>query len=219
MITRLAVLDVSEESHGNIVGIGFADLTTERLVAQMDPEPFRINVLTSCFLERARIPITLPTDRDVIEAALDTCWRIDPTTARMVVIPNTLELKTLWVSPASRGRGPRPSPPDPRDRVSSHSTFTRRRARSGCDVPPQHSRVAGKTESFVDSKEQCAERRTLSGPCASPLCGGSTVCGGSSGAYLCLGSDSEPAGGIGFGYSLGPRSGLIRTAASGLGGG
>ena len=97
-VTRLAVLDVSDESHGNIVGVGFADLTTERLVSRLDPEPFRINVLTSCFLERARIPITLPTDRDVIEQALETCWRIDPAEARMVVIPNTLEVETMWVS-------------------------------------------------------------------------------------------------------------------------
>lgn len=100
VVTRLVVLDVSEESHGNIVGIGFADLATERLVAKMDPISFRINVLTSCFLERARIPITLPTDRDVIEAAIATCWRIDPAEARVVVIPNTLELNDLWVSPA-----------------------------------------------------------------------------------------------------------------------
>jgi Lactate racemase N-terminal domain len=98
MVTRLVVLDVSDESHGNIVGIGFSDLTTERLVSKLDPESFRINVLTACFLERARIPITLPTDRDVIQAALETCWRVDPAQARMVVIPNTLELKTLWVS-------------------------------------------------------------------------------------------------------------------------
>jgi hypothetical protein len=98
LVTRLAVLDVSEESHGNIVGVGFADLTTERLVSRMDPEPFRVNVLTSCFLERARIPITLPTDRDVIEKALETCWRINPSQARMVIIPNTLELESLWVT-------------------------------------------------------------------------------------------------------------------------
>ena len=97
-VTRLVVLDVSEESHGNIVGVGFADLTTERLVSRMDPVPFRINTLTSCCLERSRIPITLPTDRDVIQAALETCWRIDPSEARVVVIPNTLELNTLWVS-------------------------------------------------------------------------------------------------------------------------
>src|ERR687890_1312735 len=88
VVTRLGVLDVSDESHGNIVGVGFADLTTERLVAAMDPEPFRINVLTSCCLERARIPITLPTDREVFQAALETCWRIDPAEARVVVIPN-----------------------------------------------------------------------------------------------------------------------------------
>jgi len=97
-VTRLVVLDVSEESHGNIVGVGFADLTTERLVSRMDPIPFRINTLTSCCLERSRIPITLPTDREVIQAALETCWRIDPSEARVVVIPNTLELNTLWVS-------------------------------------------------------------------------------------------------------------------------
>ena len=99
VITRLAVLDASAESHGNLVGIGFADLATERLVAKIDPEPFRVNILTSCCLERARIPITLPTDRDVFEAALQTCWRIDPSEARLVIIPNTLELNTLWVTP------------------------------------------------------------------------------------------------------------------------
>ena len=98
VVTRLAVLDVSDESHGNIVGVGFADLTTERLVSRMDPVPFRINTLTSCCLEHSRIPITLPTDRDVIRAALETCWRIDPSEARVVVIPNTLEVNRLWVS-------------------------------------------------------------------------------------------------------------------------
>jgi hypothetical protein len=99
-VTRLVVLDASDETHGNIVGVGFADLTTERLVAKLDPVPFRINTLTSCCLERSRIPITLPTDRDVFEAAFQTCWRIDPNEARLVIIPNTLELNTLWVSPA-----------------------------------------------------------------------------------------------------------------------
>ena len=51
----------------------------------------------------ARIPITLPTDRNVISVAIETCWRIDPSEARVVVIPNTLELNDLWVSPALEG--------------------------------------------------------------------------------------------------------------------
>lgn len=99
-VTRLAVLDASPESHGNIVGVGFADLATERLVRQLNDEHFRVNILTSCFLERGRIPITLPTDREVFRVALDTCWRIDPREARSVVIPNTLELESLWISEA-----------------------------------------------------------------------------------------------------------------------
>ena len=33
-------------------------------------------------------------------ACLDTCWRIDREQARMVLIPNTLELTTIWVTPA-----------------------------------------------------------------------------------------------------------------------
>lgn len=99
VITRLAVLDVADESHGNIVGVGFADLTTERLVSRADHHATNVNILTSCCLERGRIPITLATDRAVVETAIDTCWRIDPAEARIVVIPNSLELETLWVSP------------------------------------------------------------------------------------------------------------------------
>jgi hypothetical protein len=113
VVTRLAVLDVSDESHGNIVGVGFADLTTERLVSKLDDESFRINILTSCCLERARIPITLATDREVIETSIDTCWRIEPSQARIVVIPNTLELETLWVSPLFD------------DEVRAHTNLTR----------------------------------------------------------------------------------------------
>ena len=99
VVTRLAVLDLSAETRGNALGIGLADLTTDRLVRGLDPVPMRVNSLTSNFLTRARVPLALPTDRDVIAACLDTCWRIERSEARVVVIPNTLELTTLWVTP------------------------------------------------------------------------------------------------------------------------
>lgn len=98
VITRLAVLDLSAETRGNALGIGLADLTTDRLAAQIDPVPMRVNCLTSNFLTRARVPLSLPSDRDVIAASLDTCWQIERDLARMVLIPNTLELGTLWVT-------------------------------------------------------------------------------------------------------------------------
>lgn len=103
LVTRLAILDVSDESHGNVVGVGFADLATQRIVDKMDPVPFRINVITSCFLERARIPITLPTDLEVLDQCVQTCWRLTADEVRMVVIPNSLELNTIYVSEAMRG--------------------------------------------------------------------------------------------------------------------
>jgi hypothetical protein len=98
VVTRLAVLDLSVEARGNGVGVGLADLTTERLVRALDPVPTRVNCLTSSLLTRARVPLSLPTDRDVFAACLDTCWRSDPSEARVVLIPNTLELTTLWVT-------------------------------------------------------------------------------------------------------------------------
>ena len=102
VITRLAVLDLSHETRGNALGIGLADLTTERLVRSIDPKPIKVNSFTSNFLTRARVPLALPTDRDVIATSLETCWRIDMAEARMVLVPNTLELTTLWVTSALR---------------------------------------------------------------------------------------------------------------------
>jgi hypothetical protein len=100
VVTRLAVLDLSAETRGNGLGVGLADLVTERLVHALDPTPMRVNSLTSNFLTRARVPLALPTDRDVIATCLDTCWRAERSEARMVIIPNTLELTTLWVTAA-----------------------------------------------------------------------------------------------------------------------
>jgi hypothetical protein len=99
VVTRLAVLDLSVETRGNATGIGLADIATARLVADIDPKPMRVNCMTSNFLTRARVPLSLPTDHDALKASLDTCWRIDPSEARMVLIPNTLEIAHLWITP------------------------------------------------------------------------------------------------------------------------
>jgi hypothetical protein len=98
IVTRLAVLDLSAETRGNALGIGLADLTTSRVVRAIDPTPMRVNSLTSNFLTRARVPLALPTDRDVIAACLDTCWRTSWSEVRMSLIPNTLELATFWIT-------------------------------------------------------------------------------------------------------------------------
>ena len=99
-ITRICCLDLSPESHGNGTGVGIADLTTDRLLAQIDPVPFRMNNLTACFLWRSKLPFAFPTDRECIEVGLNTCWQPKQNELRVALIPNTLELAELWVSPA-----------------------------------------------------------------------------------------------------------------------
>lgn len=99
-ITRMCCLDLSPESHGNGTGVGIADLTTDRLLAAIDPAPFRMNNLTARFLWRSKLPISFPTDRQVIEQAVDTCWQPFLDRLRFAVIPNTLEVAELWVSKA-----------------------------------------------------------------------------------------------------------------------
>jgi hypothetical protein len=97
-ITRICCLDVSPESHGNATGIGIADLTTSRAIAAIDPGPFRMNNLTARFLWRSKIPFAFDTDREVIGAAVGTCWQPAVEKVKFAVIPNTLEVAELWVS-------------------------------------------------------------------------------------------------------------------------
>ena len=98
-ITRMCCLDISPESHGNGTGVGIADLTTDRLLAAIDPVPFRMNNLTACFLWRSKLPLGFPNDRSCIEQGIITSWQPRLEELRIAIIPNTLELETLWVSP------------------------------------------------------------------------------------------------------------------------
>lgn len=97
-IIRMCALDLSPESHGNGTGVGIADLTTDKLLASIDPVPFRMNNLTACFLWRSKLPIAFPNDKECIQTGLETCWQPDLNAIRMVVVPNSLELAELYVS-------------------------------------------------------------------------------------------------------------------------
>jgi hypothetical protein len=97
-ITRICVLDISEESHGNAVGVGLADLTTQRLLSRMDEHVTQVNALTSCFLLRTKIPPAFASDRECIAMGLKTCWQPRLSEVRMAIIPNTLQLETLYVT-------------------------------------------------------------------------------------------------------------------------
>ncbi len=94
----LVILDLTPHSHGNATGIGMADLTTRRMVDQIDWDATYLNAFTSGVFRSARMPIPLKNDRAAVETAFDRV--MDPANARMVRIVNTSELETFWASEA-----------------------------------------------------------------------------------------------------------------------
>ena len=61
---------LTRATHGNACGIGYADMITQQLIDAMDEEITRINIATSGFLLRGRVPPVFANDRAAIEHAL-----------------------------------------------------------------------------------------------------------------------------------------------------
>jgi hypothetical protein len=95
---RIVVLDLTDESDGNGLGVGIADFTTRRLYDKLDLTKTYTNGLTSGALAAIKIPIVLDTDREAIEVALHSVGHGPD--ARVAVVRSTLELDELWVSEA-----------------------------------------------------------------------------------------------------------------------
>jgi lactate racemase-like protein len=99
-ILRIYVRDLHDDSYGNATGVGLADFVSRRLVSKIDATATYINCLTGLSPESARIPITVDTDREAVDAALGTIGLVQPEEARIVRIKNTLLLEELDVSEA-----------------------------------------------------------------------------------------------------------------------
>ena len=99
-IQFLAVLDLSEASHGNATGVGLADFTTERLVEKIDYEATYLNCLTSGGPIRAAVPMTLPDDEALLEAVWQALKPERLGEVRLLIVNNTLHLEEMWVSEA-----------------------------------------------------------------------------------------------------------------------
>ncbi|MEK8132079.1 lactate racemase domain-containing protein [Paenibacillus filicis] len=92
--------DLSEETQGNALGIGLADLTTKRLFDKIDFHKTNENVITSTFLHRAMIPIVVASDLEAMKTALRCSWGVVPEQARVIRIANTLHIEHMYVSEA-----------------------------------------------------------------------------------------------------------------------
>ncbi|HYM90026.1 MAG TPA: hypothetical protein VEW91_00145, partial [bacterium] len=128
-IRRIAVLDLTDATHGNAIGVGLADFIPQRVVDKIDLAPMYMNAITSAITEAVRLPMILAADRDVLWTAVLTTQRPTPGAERLVYIRNTLALKEVAVSTAAI--------PDlePQARVASQP-FAMKFTGDGALVPP-----------------------------------------------------------------------------------
>lgn len=97
-IKRVIIRDLTEKTQGNATGLGTGDVTTQRMVQKIDWTKTYVNMVTAGVLNGARLPIVADTDRDAFGIAIRGCPGVDSEMARIVRIPNTLELTKIWVS-------------------------------------------------------------------------------------------------------------------------
>lgn len=99
-VQRTCFLDLSEESHGNALGVGLANAITKRFFDKIDLEMMYPNCLTSTVLTSARIPCIVYSDKEAIQLCIRTCNGIDPNNVRIIRIPNSLHISNIMLSEA-----------------------------------------------------------------------------------------------------------------------
>jgi len=95
---RVAVLDLSKETHGNGIGLGFSSATTKRVFNKLDLASMYPNAITCTVLGGVRIPIIMESDKEAIQVCIKSCNEIDKTRPRVVRIPNSLHLEHIMLS-------------------------------------------------------------------------------------------------------------------------
>lgn len=95
---KVAVLGLSEETHGNAVGIGMADATTRHAYEQIDFAKTYPNSITSRVLATSKLPMVMDNDREAVQVCLRCCSDIDPENPRVIRIANSLHLEHIMIS-------------------------------------------------------------------------------------------------------------------------
>jgi hypothetical protein len=98
LVQRIVVRDLTDETEGNAVGIGMADVVVRRAVERMDATKTFINCITAKTPEGARIALTVDTDREAVDVAIACCLRVDSSTARIARILDTKHLEWFYAS-------------------------------------------------------------------------------------------------------------------------
>jgi hypothetical protein len=103
-VRRIFVRGLAHETYGNAMGIGMADVTTERLVRDIDWAPTLVNALSAGNPSRIRVPARFATDRECLQWVAATAGKLNVADVTFGWIRNTLELDRLAISGSLRDR-------------------------------------------------------------------------------------------------------------------
>ncbi|OHD22586.1 MAG: hypothetical protein A2Y38_00500 [Spirochaetes bacterium GWB1_59_5] len=99
-VQRTCMLDLSDPSHGNGLGVGLASVITRRLFDKLDTEMMYPNCLTSTVLKSAMIPMVVANDKEAVQACIRTLNGVDTGKVRVVRIANSLHIEYVMLSEA-----------------------------------------------------------------------------------------------------------------------
>ena len=96
MAVPLAVLDLTEKSDGNAIGVGLADFVTRQLVSKIDRDKTNINVIATGVYSAGRIPVTLASEKEIIGVVLSKMEKSED--ARIIRIKNTFRIDAFMAT-------------------------------------------------------------------------------------------------------------------------
>lgn len=99
---KRVVLDLTDETHGNAMGVGLYDATTLRLFNKIDYDSTYVNPLVSSAINMAKIPIVMNNDHDAIAACLKSSPEINHGNPRIIRIKDSAHIDQIYVSVAHR---------------------------------------------------------------------------------------------------------------------
>jgi len=97
---RYVILDLSDETHGNAIGIGLADFSTKRAFDKMDFDATYPNGFTATVVSGIKVPVILKSDELAIKSAIFVCTNIDKSKPKIVRIKNSSHIEEIMVSEA-----------------------------------------------------------------------------------------------------------------------
>lgn len=97
---KMVLLDLTDESHGNAIGLGAFDVITKNVFEKMDMESTYANSIACKCVEDVKIPLIAKDEDEAVRVALKACRNVDREHARIIRIKNTLELEFIAVSDA-----------------------------------------------------------------------------------------------------------------------